>query len=230
MNNRSVKKLVVIFCGLAGIAWCLAILLLFDISSMRMLGWFALGFGFVSFPAAGAALYHAASVQIQGDVSSIAAPLHYSQCFIAVSIVVNVGFLLLAPYRLSTALFIVDMLLLFAYLGAMVASMRYLRAQKERVDAAARALAFTSSVSRALSESASLAVSADVKAALLKLKETVDYSAGSSARADISCEMEFGDLLSQISHAVIEGQSADTVLPLLDAAGAVWKRRNAARA
>jgi hypothetical protein len=227
MNNENKQYSTLLISTIIVAVWCVIIFIACDLSWLRHLGWF----GFIFVPLSFGIGYYCFTVshrQLQReDAGSMAIPAYCTGVFLVLSVAINTIFLVLSLSNFVIILIIMDILLLVAYLSIMLYATACLSSLKNKGLKIDRKTISNAQISISLEELTALTQNTEEKAALLKLKETVDYSTNTSKRISESFEADMANQIKQLQSAILEKKETSLVIKLIADADMIWRRRNA---
>ena len=233
MNMKNNKSLFLKTIGIVGVAWLIVVLLLNSLHGIDTLGIVGLVSGLLSFILVCGMNVLPERCQVRNDASAFAIPFVISAGYLIVSVVFNTILVVVSCFVymsfkwLATVAVIINVLSLAGFAVYSLFALAYLGNLQQKDSTMREKTATPANISSLLGTALAMTDDAKIKAALCKLKETVDYSTNTSSAASIQTEREFAHQVEEIQSAIQNGDDVEKLLNLIDQAAKIWRGRNA---
>lgn len=224
MSKNSYKVMAVDFAAL--LVWLICVLVFTDFSTVGF--YYKCGIA-CTVVAVIIAVVSIVLIQPESNINTMeinAIPLFGSQAYVFITMIVNTIFVIIKDANNNKIPVAVNLILLIIFIGSRIFTNSY----GEQVDSLATEVAQkiepVKNVKAKMSELLAVSSDADIKKAVLKLKELVDFSGNMSSDNTYDIEMNFYDSVNDIIGKIKDNADKDEILKDIEDAVVMWKTRN----
>lgn len=220
-----IKRTAVIYL-LALVAWCIVIFAFADYDRIGFYFWGGFAFGAVSFITAVISLLFIKTYENENLTEINYIPFYYTSAYLLVSLVINSCFVYRMAGKYNLLLVIANLLILFAFIAIRVNTDDYAKDLDKQTKKIEKKIESVSAISTRMSVLLSIVTDPEIKKALLKLKEKVDFSSNLSQDFLAESQNLFILQLEQIQEMISGNKSKDEILKKIQEATVTWNSRN----
>ena len=206
--------------------WAVMALLSGRLHAFRISAWVPFLFVFLSCVLVCVFCSMLAAVHIPDGAGGVAVPAYCSVIFWIVSVLMNTTFLFVGTAKTIWILYLLNVLLIAAYLSVMVLSLLHMKRLQKRIQTANQKSKSYTDVSKAVSLLLDQTDDEEIRKELISLKELVDCSTGTTANPGLSYEKAALELLKEVQTMVAQQENAEDIRKKLKEASGFWKNRN----
>ena len=226
------KNLFLMTAGILGAVWLVIILLLCRLNFAGGVGAVGLVFGILSFVLVCGMNMLPERGHVRNDSSAFVIPFMVSVGYLSLSVLLNTILIIVASFVhinfpwISTIAIIINVLILAAFAIYSLYALAYLGGLRQKDQIMREKTVGPAAISQMIGSTIAIADNADIKVALRKLKETVDYSTNTSTKVSQEAEQAFAGQIVEIQQSIQNGDASETVIKLIDKATRTWRGRN----
>lgn len=219
-------SLSVIIEALICVVWCAIVLIFAKYDQAGFYFWGGFGFGLFAFILVAVVLVFFNAKGTRDTTEASALPLYFSGIYLLATIVTNSYFTAKIAGDNNRVLVILNLVFMVAYISAILYANSYIAGLADATKEVASKIRPITDISKKLGSVVSSAKDDEVKKALLKLKEKVDFSSNLTSDATKDVENIFYLQLGQIQNMIVENRDKSEILSLINEADTNWNARN----